>query len=199
MAKLSDRRVQRTRKLLHDALMDLMLEKGYEAVTVQDIVDRANVGRSTFYAHFTDKKDLLMSGSDQLQALLSQEQITAQATHGRSSALLLGFGLPMFRHAQANYRLYQAMVAKGGSAIVDDLVGHSLTNLVHDELAALAPSRSTLPVPLEIVVLYSVSSFMALLKWWLDHKMPFPAEEMDRMFRALTIPGLTALGFRTKT
>ena len=54
--KAPDRRVQRTRKLLQDALMALILEKGYEAVTIQDIIDRANVGRSTFYAHFLDKQ-----------------------------------------------------------------------------------------------------------------------------------------------
>ena len=56
-----DRRVGKTRKALKEALTDLILEKGYEAVTVQDVIDRADVGRSTFYAHFVDKDDLLMA------------------------------------------------------------------------------------------------------------------------------------------
>ena len=70
-AKTPDRRVQRTRKLLQDALIALVLEKGYEAVTIQDIIDRANVGRSTFYAHFLDKQHLFLSGFEQLRQELA--------------------------------------------------------------------------------------------------------------------------------
>ena len=55
-AKKMDRRVQRTRQLLQDALIAMVIEKGYDATTVQDIIDRANVGRATFYAHFPDKQ-----------------------------------------------------------------------------------------------------------------------------------------------
>jgi len=61
-----DRRVQRTRQLLNEALMSLIVEKGYEAITVQDIIDRANLGRSTFYAHYQDKEDLLLSGMEKI-------------------------------------------------------------------------------------------------------------------------------------
>src|SRR6202012_5392571 len=57
-----DRRVRRTRDLLHRALLDLIAEKGYPHITVQDILDRADVGRSTFYTHYRDKEDLLRSG-----------------------------------------------------------------------------------------------------------------------------------------
>ena len=72
-AKAEDRRVQRTRALLLSALLDLIVEQGYEEITVQDIVDRANVGRSTFYAHFLDKRELLLTGVDGLQELLIQQ------------------------------------------------------------------------------------------------------------------------------
>ncbi len=71
MQAKEDRRVGRTRKLLEDALHDLIVEKGYEAVTVQDIIDRANVGRSTFYAHYTDKQQLLFSHFADLEAHLA--------------------------------------------------------------------------------------------------------------------------------
>jgi AcrR family transcriptional regulator len=71
-AKKEDRRVQRTRTMLFDALLDLIIEKGYEAITVQDIIDRANVGRSTFYSHFSDKEQLLLGNIDQLRESLKQ-------------------------------------------------------------------------------------------------------------------------------
>jgi AcrR family transcriptional regulator len=62
VARNDDRRVQRTRQLLRTALVPLIEENGFEALTVQDIIDRANVGRATFYAHFDKKEDLLVSG-----------------------------------------------------------------------------------------------------------------------------------------
>src|SRR5690242_13310 len=65
--KAPDRRIQRTRQLLLDSLIQLILEKGYESITVQDIIDRANVGRSTFYSHFQDKEDLLLSGFESMR------------------------------------------------------------------------------------------------------------------------------------
>src|SRR5262245_47432298 len=70
-----DRRVQRTRRLLHDALMSCILEKKYELISVQDILDRADIGRSTFYTHFQDKDDLLLSGFENLKGLLHGAQM----------------------------------------------------------------------------------------------------------------------------
>jgi len=67
----TDRRVRRTRQLLRDALMELTLERGYDRVTVQDILDKADVGRSTFYAHYRDKDDLLVSEFEALHPSLS--------------------------------------------------------------------------------------------------------------------------------
>ena len=60
--ELYDRRVQRTRKVLHEALVELILEKGFDKVAVQDVIERANIGRSTFYSHFKDTEDLFLSG-----------------------------------------------------------------------------------------------------------------------------------------
>ena len=72
--KGGDRRVQRTHHLLNHALLSLIQEKGFEALTVQDIIDRANVGRSTFYAHFADKEDLFLQGFESLSAELKERQ-----------------------------------------------------------------------------------------------------------------------------
>ncbi|MGH9856414.1 MAG: TetR/AcrR family transcriptional regulator, partial [Acidobacteriota bacterium] len=78
--KRPDRRVQRTRELLRDALTSAVLEKGYEATTVQDILDRANLGRSTFYAHYRDKDELLVSGFEHLRQIF--EEYDGQLPHG---------------------------------------------------------------------------------------------------------------------
>ncbi len=88
-----DRRVQRTRQLLQDALIAMMIEKGYEATTVQDIIDRANVGRATFYAHFADRETLLASRIEDLRAMLTQQQRQALASPGGLRDRGLGFSL----------------------------------------------------------------------------------------------------------
>ena len=68
-SKAPDRRIQRTRKVLHEALVQLIFEKGNDKVTVQAVLDRANVGRSTFYAHYQDLEDLFLSGFENLWSL----------------------------------------------------------------------------------------------------------------------------------
>jgi AcrR family transcriptional regulator len=74
VARKVDRRVQRTQDLLREALLSLIREKGFDALSVQDIIDRANVGRATFYAHFDNKQDLLLSGFDGLRESLKEVQ-----------------------------------------------------------------------------------------------------------------------------
>ena len=109
-----DRRVARTRKTLQQALMRLMLEKGYDAVTVEDICIEADVGRSTFYAHFTGKEDLKRSGlDDHLRKMLIErhKQARAQRLEGR-----FAFALLVFQHARDHIDLYRALVSKGGTA-----------------------------------------------------------------------------------
>lgn len=100
-----DRRIIRTKQLLHEALLELIIERGYEGITVQHIIDQANVGRSTFYAHFYDKLDLLQYGFDRLEQMLLAEQQDALHVNDDNNAPHFAFSLAMFRHAQDHYLL----------------------------------------------------------------------------------------------
>jgi AcrR family transcriptional regulator len=190
-AKAEDRRIQRTRALLLSALLDLIVEKGYEDISVQDIVDRANVGRSTFYKHFLDKRELLLTGVEGLQGLLTQQR-TAQDASAAPSVHLLGFSLLLLQHVQGNFRFCRALLGPHSGAIVEPRVEHILTDLLREELAACIPAGAELAVPLDVVVQYTVSAFLGLLRWWMEQPTPCPAEEIDRQFRALTIPAISA-------
>ncbi len=187
-AKVQDRRVQRTRKLLQDALIALILEKGYEAVTVQDIIDRANVGRSTFYAHFIDKQQLLLSGLEHLRVFPAPQHSGEAASDERG----LSFSLAMFEHAQSYRRVYRALVGKQSGVVVRQHIQQLLTGLVRDELAALTQRGRAAPIPLEIVVQYTASAFLALLTWWADDEGSYTAEQMNAIFNQLTMPGMLA-------
>src|ERR1700681_2218227 len=91
-----DRRISRTRAMLQHALNSLILKKGYDAITIQDICDAANVGRSTFYAHYTSKDDLKRKGFERLRTLLVDRQREALATAAGNRDGSLGFSLAMF-------------------------------------------------------------------------------------------------------
>jgi AcrR family transcriptional regulator len=192
-AKAADRRVRRTRTSLLMALLDLIVEKGYEDVTVQDIVDRANVGRSTFYTHFLDKRELLLSGVEELREFLVQQRAVLDGS-AAASARLLPYSLPLFQHIQRNFRVCRVLLGSHSGAIGEPHMRRILTDLVRQEMTASVPLGVTPAVPLDAVVHYTVSAFVGLLTWWTDEQLPCSPEEIDQQFRALTMPGIaTAL------
>lgn len=188
MKKAEDRRVLRTRSMLIDALTDLMIEKGFEAVTIQDIIDRANVGRSTFYLHFTDKEQLLSESINQLREFLKQQSSNRPAV-ALSDRYQFGFSLAMLQHAQSHKHLYRAIAGKKGGATVMYHMHQMLTELIGDEILAFLPS-SGLSIPKETVIDFVVNTFTTLLTWWMDQNMPCSAVELDRIFHKLTLSGL---------
>ncbi len=186
----TDRRVQRTQALLQDALLALIEEKGYAAVTVQDILDRANLGRSTFYMHYRDKDDLLVSGFEHLKSLFETSGPRPASFKDRSPSPDESPTLAFFRHAAQQQRLYRAMVGKRGGDVVQKYLYQYVSDLMTSHLEQRFPRGGNRAVPHEVMVHYFVSSFLALLTWWLDHEMPYSADEMDAIFNALTIPGI---------
>lgn len=186
-----DRRVARTRGLLQHALISLIPQKGYEAITIEDICDAANVGRSTFYTHYTSKDDLKRSGLDaHLRALLANRQRDAPAAPGEISDRSLCFSLAMFEHARDHLDLYRALAGSRGDAISLAAIRQVLSDLVRDELAATAATESQNVVPRELVVQYVVGAYMAVLTWWLDRGAKLPAQRIDAMFRRLATEGV---------
>src|SRR6266852_5535624 len=105
-----DRRIPRTRAMLQHALNSLILKKSYEAITIKDICDAANVGRSTFYAHYTSKDDLKRSGFEPLRRLLVDRQKEALAMARDDRSRSLGFSLSMFEHARDHRDHYRALI-----------------------------------------------------------------------------------------
>ncbi|GAA0822149.1 TetR/AcrR family transcriptional regulator [Streptosporangium amethystogenes subsp. fukuiense] len=181
-----DRRVRRTRRLIRQALVELILSKGYEAVTVTDIINRADVGRSTFYAHFTDKQEVLFSSLDELSELL-------RFTPGYRSETLFSFSLPIFEHLQEQRRLAQALLGRRGSIAVGTRGEQIMAAVVRDELLAALPGKATPPASLDMMVTCVTGAFMALLRRWADGELTGTPAEMDAAFRAVVLPGLEAV------
>ena len=188
-----DRRVQRTRQLLNDALMSLIVEKNYEAITVQDIIDRANLGRSTFYVHYQGKEDLLLSSMGEVVHSLigSVETSPMEDKENRKSCRILST-LPIFRHAQEQYRLHKAIVAGRGMDVTIKTIHNHLSGHIQEKIERLLSDGQTPSVPLPVIANYLAGTLLTLLTWWLDNNMPYPPERMDEMFQELAMPGVWA-------
>jgi len=178
--KTVDRRVQRTRRLLQDALVATVIEKGYEAATVQDIIDRADVGRATFYAHFADKQTLLTSRLEDLRGLLLAQQ--------RQSPGSLGFSLAMLEHARSHLAMYRAIVGHESGAFIIQRIHRTIADLAANDVNALAAKAS--PQRRQLAVEFVAGAFMAVLTWWLDQGAALAPAEVDAIFRRLVLEGL---------
>ena len=193
-----DRRIQRTRQLLHEALIALILEKGYDAITVQDILERANLGRSTFYAHYRDKEDLLLSGFQALFDAFQKEYLQVASPLADPVQAGRDLSLFFFRHAGSHHGLFRAMIGEQGSKHIMDHTQAYLTQLIRSAIVARLSDRSrdvsrSQDLPLDLLAYYISSSFLSLLTWWLDHDLPYTPEQMDVLYQQLVFPGLHAI------
>lgn len=188
-----DRRVARTRMRLHEALIALIQEKGYEAVTVQEILDRADVGRATFYAHYAGKQELLLGGFEHLRVLLAEHQRKALAAEGELGERALGFSRAMFEHAYAYRKVYRALVGRRSGSVVTAQLQSLLADVVSADLKALLPRGKIPTVPLDAVAHTVAGALLAVLIWWLDRRTGLSAEEAEGIFRRLILPGVEAV------
>lgn len=191
MQKKVDRRVERTEQLLRTALFELIEEKGFESVTVRDIIDRANVGRATFYTHFDNKEDLLISGLDQLKEELNERQREVHARSGKIEDRILVFTYEVFAHTEQHRELFRALCADNTGAVILRAWHKILLDLVREDVKALFPKEEYSSVPTEALVRYIAGAFYGVLVWWLEGSTPLSAQDINKAFRKLTLPVVT--------
>jgi AcrR family transcriptional regulator len=192
MAKKADRRVERTQQLLRRALFSLIQEKGFEVLSVQEIIDRANVGRATFYTHFDNKQDLLVSGFDDLRDSLKKRRREALSRGTSVDERVFAFSQEMFAHANELREIFQAMVGKESGAAIQRLLHKLLVDLVRDDVKASVRRNDGTSVPTEALVQFIAGGLFGLLMLWLDGKMRLSAEDVNATFRRLAIPAVKA-------
>jgi AcrR family transcriptional regulator len=188
-----DLRVQRTQQLLRAALLSLIEEKRFEQLTVQDIIDRANVGRATFYAHFDNKEDLLVSGLDGLRLALKGFQRQAHLRRPSPDERLLAFTHEVFGHIAEYRKVFRAMVGKPSGALVQQLLQKIVVDLVRDDFKAMGGRSEDRLAPSEAVVQFVTGGLFGLAMLWTNGKLPLSVEEVNVLFRQLAIPGVKAV------
>ena len=176
--------------MLHEALISLILERGYDAVTVRDVVQRAGVGRSTFYTHFADLEEVLVGWP------AGHRWLREFAADGRSQRRPLGFTRALLEHVDERRRLWRALVGKRGGTAVKQRFRQDLLEEVREDVVALAGNQ-----PAEVVdgiVHYVTGAFMELLFWWLDARTALAPADIDAIFHRLTAPALEGIARPTK-
>lgn len=191
MPEKKDRRVQRTQQLLEAALLSLIKEKEFDLITVQEIIDRANVGRATFYAHYENKEDLIESGFDGLLATLRERQREARSEESNVNERLFAFSRHLLAHANEHRDIFPAMVSKRGGAFIQHLLRNLLMKVVRDDVKAMVPQSAQ--VPEEAIVQFIAGGLFGLIMWWLGNKRRLSVEEVDSLFRQMAIPAARAV------
>jgi len=165
--------VRRTRRRLKEALLQLIEERSYEDITIEDITEKADVGRSTFYSHFTSKEELLFDGF-----AVALRTLAARAP--ADDAAGFRFSLPLLRHIGSQRRF--ALATLGGTAhgAVERTITTILADVVRAELERMAPSREPTR---EAEVSGVVGAFRGLVTWWLTSGSRLSAEALDRVFQ----------------
>lgn len=184
--QVADRRVQKTQQSLRNALIALILEKHYDTITVQDIIDRANVGRSTFYLHFRDKEDLFRGDWERLLNHFVERIKRKNLFEGRIFPIC-----ELFEHLKDFHHFYRALVKSGKIEWLFSLGQKYLAERLEKHITSLLETENRTLVPIPILANYLACEIFSNLKWWLDNDMPYSPEKMDEIFH-----NLATLGFR---
>lgn len=179
-----NRRTQRTRAHLHQALLSLVVERGYQRVTVQDILDRANVGRTTFYAHFRDKDELLMSGMEPLRDLLMK---SVRSLVNSRTTPPLAFVEEFFRHGQIYIEAYRALSGAIQREAQTQITA-MLIDVIREELKLRSGFRRSDSV-VEPVAYCIAGAIMGLVAWWAEHERAVSTTDLWAAFQRIVLPG----------
>jgi AcrR family transcriptional regulator len=180
-----DARVRRTRNALGDALIALMQEKSFERITVQEVLDLAGVGRSTFYVHYRDKDDLFMSDADEFFETMSialsvQDEESDRVAPARE----------FFAHVGEMHQLFVALVASGKVHDSMELARGHFARGIERRLAELPRGRG-IPANQRGPISFAHSgTLLSLLTWWLDHDMRESPVVMDELFHRMVWTGI---------
>jgi Transcriptional regulator len=192
----TDRRIERTRELLQKALMELIAERGYDAITIQDIVDRADLGRTTFYLHFNSKDELFMSCHEVIVS-----KFHFGLFHPLSREELLSPEIPpemtlAYQHLEEERALlYPIFQGKDSALILRQIRDRSAREIEANLRAVFADVDSA--IPLEMLANYLAGAQIAFMQWWLEKRRPHRPDDLAQtLYRLQRAAIRDALGLR---
>ncbi|MBO0476334.1 TetR/AcrR family transcriptional regulator [Vagococcus sp. DIV0080] len=195
--KKKDIRVIRTKKMIIESFLQLVSQKGYEAVTIQDIANEAMINRATFYAHFKDKPDLydyiMEFAIENLIHILDASQLNNdQLVNLHSIEKTLTRVFTMIKEQQGFFII---LTEGSSSEIFRKKISHVLTDMYQDTFSKLKITENDIEVPMSFIIEYMTSIFMGTVHWWVTTDSDFSPSHMARLVIKLVGNGhLTVLG-----
>jgi AcrR family transcriptional regulator len=183
--RMPDERTRRTRERLSIAFVALIHERPIEDVTVQDVLDRASVGRSTFYLHFRDKNDLLLSGWEKFLETMSTTLSVSKEVSRRVVPVA-----EMFAHIESQRKLYRILADAGRLTDFFDLAQGYFARGIEHRLRESVRGPKISQGEMSPRAFALAGSLLSLLRWWLDHGAKEPPGEMDELFHKMVWNGL---------
>ncbi|MED1412535.1 MULTISPECIES: TetR/AcrR family transcriptional regulator [Bacillus] len=196
--KKSDLRIIRTKKFIYDAFIKLIGEKGYDAITIQDLTDEALINRATFYSHYRDKQDLLTKLTEKTLGEFTSKMVLY--THVQENQIELSkfeeILQSIFECIANHANFYKSMLGPHGihdfklqmqQAIMDNLEQNSIKPTLgeHD-----------LDIPKDMVLHFITSSIIGIAIWWLQNDMKYsPKYTAEQAAKLFTKGPFCALGF----
>ena len=186
-----DRRQQKTRAAIFAAFRTLLAKKSYGKITVQEIIDTANVGRTTFYAHFAAKDDLLKALCEELFGHIVSSALDGTHTHGLYSDKNAPESVfcHLLHHLQEDENNILELLSCESSELFLRYFKDSLNELVQTQLVTSETGNRS-RVPTDFLVNHISGSFVEMVLWWIKGRMQQTPEELDRYFRAVIEPVL---------
>ena len=164
--------------------MALIMEEGYDDISIQDITDKANLGRATFYLHFKDKDELLAEVMTQfIEELMAQVPQLSQAHWRLDDAKAI---IKLFDFAADHYDLYRILIIGSGgftaSRQLQQSIAHNIEGCIQEEI----DEQGAQPVmPVHFIANHFAGSLLSTIYWWLDQGLPYTVEEMAAMFQQI--------------
>lgn len=195
-----DRRIARTQQLLSKALMELVIERGYDAITIQDITDRADVSRATFYLHYKDKDELLIASMTKIYdglAASHKNQPPLDLSDVREDMLC---DAGDFEHVAEFADFYRAMLSKNGSVgfllRVMTYLAQAFQPALEEQIGSASEGRTDgTKIPVDLIAAFCAGAEVGVMKWWLENDMRYTPQQMAQMHFLLSALGLKwALG-----
>ena len=184
-----DRRQQKTRAAILSAFTALLSEKPYNKITVQEIIDTANVGRTTFYAHFETKDDLLRTLCEELFGHIIDSAMDCTHTHGlyTDGSAPESVFCHLLQHLQENDNNILGLLSCQSSEIFLRYFKNSLNDLVRSQFFGQRQATNS-RIPQDFLINHISGSFVEMVLWWINGKMKQAPEELDGYFRSVIEP-----------
>jgi AcrR family transcriptional regulator len=186
----TDLRVIKTKRGLRDAFIHLLLEKGYDAISIQDIATEAEAARVTFYRHYKNKEELLVDCIDRIC-----ENIAANIQDASNEELQQGYSpmLAVYRQLMEDGKIYRTLSKSHAGQILTRRLIELFAERVQIQLEARFSTEQFM-APIEIIAFHIASAAVGLINWWIENEQPYSPEYMAQISAWLNMAGI-ARGF----